>query len=772
MKKKLFLFILIIISFLTIKNVYAETYDGEHSIEYLLKNYSVVTLGQKEIYLGTGPGYNGYTFNKGDLYYKYDSYNNIIVDQPVLVSGNVQTSEDTSTSTIYTTKIGYSGTKKSFVKGNISNYVEFSSRSTDSNYLNFTKMYEEVTKESQTIANNTEYYINSANIEISKPGIYTIQNTASFMHDNNGYNTEINTLLIKNYDRNSIYVFNYYNEFIYSNSLPNIMIMENSSSNSVYLTDYINSGNYTGNIIFNFPNAKIINIDYYLQMYGMWSNCRRTKCEGFNGNIVAPNADVYISRLLNSDYYGTIIANSVWIESNPNIKKANYKLDKKIVEADSYIIKAKDCDGDFYSRDYSIKDLLENYSLITLGHKQISSKAKLSRLTNRNGSVRLFHITGQALINGDMVYDNPDLISAFDLQSNKVTESYINGNNAIYSSGGGYTVIQPWDNMSNDNITYIYQKNSLFVDSHYESGQSRPFTFPINLTNVAGLFTAYFYNYINFDRLYDNIVAEQSAIEEGQVLLVGDDGVLHIPTGGIYTIKDISNVEEIVFDNFEKNKDELTIITIKNDGDINFPLVSKDGNGYKGIITNDYFGKDEATHLYEFDTFLSEDSYYGNIVWNLPSAEFIQLKEDAPFAGHMIAPNADVETPEIHFAGCFIVNSIYGEGNTEAHFYPINSDLRCVSSEYDKLSDTQKKRFNDYRLRKSLGRDNTIIEKEIIGDEEQYNKDIELFESLIIKCENREIIINPETAGTIGILLAIIAIAFTTLTIKTKKKAN
>ena len=136
----------------------------------------------------------------------------------------------------------------------------------------------------------------------------------------------------------------------------------------------------------------------------------------------------------------------------------------------------------------------------------------------------------------------------------------------------------------------------------------------------------------------------------------------------------------------------------------------------------------------------------------------------------MIAPNADVETPELHFAGCFIVNSIYGEGNTEAHFYPIRSDLKCVSREYDSLSENQKKKFNDYRLRKALGGDNTIIEKEILGDKAQYDKDIALFESLIGKCDNREIIINPKTAGTLGILLAITAIAFTGLMIKTKKK--
>ena len=71
--------------------------------------------------------------------------------------------------------------------------------------------------------------------------------------------------------------------------------------------------------------------------------------------------------------------------------------------------------------------------------------------------------------------------------------------------------------------------------------------------------------------------------------------------------------------------------------------------------------------------YISEDSYHGNIIRNVPNATYIKLKENAPFAGHLIAPNADVDTPELHFAGCFIVNSIYGEGNTETHFYSLTA---------------------------------------------------------------------------------------------------
>ena len=756
MKKRLFVLFLFIVSFISIKNVYAETYDGEYSVEYLLKNYSVVTLGQNNT---TNNWYYGNIIKKGDFY--TERYSGIEVNGSVLISGNLGDLSDYNNNYNNITIDSGSSTIKSYIKGNINSNNSIPANTiTDPNYIDFNKMYKEILKQSKTIADNTEYYINSPNFEVSKPGIYTVQNTASVISNNN-YD-ESNFLFIKDYDKNNIYVFNYYNEYIHSNSMPKIILMEPNASNAVYLSEYINSGKYNGNIIFNFPNAKFIEINEIDTFFGLYY---RNESEILNANIIAPNADILIETRV-ENYYGNIIANSICTSNN--INGTNYKLDKKIgpSETYSYIEQPKNYTDDYYTRDYSIKDLLQNYSLITLGHKRINSKAKLSRLTNKNGSVRLFHITGQALINGDMVYDKDGFISAFDLESNKATESYINGRGSIgnYNDNntGGYTVIQPWDNMGYDNMNYLYQKNNLLI----AGGAKYPM-----LTNAQGIYTANISDYIDFNRLYENVIAEQKGIAEGKTLTAGSDGILHIPTGGTYNISDISNVKEIVFDNFEKNKDELTIITIKNEGDINFPLISKDGNGYKGIVTNDYFGKENATHLYELDTFLSEDSYYGNIVWNLPNADYIKLKENAPFAGHMIAPNADVETPELHFAGCFIVNSIYGEGNTEAHFYPINTTLKCEGNSYDGLSETQKKKFNEYRLSKELGGNNTIIEKEIIGDKDQYNKDMSLFEELDKKCENRIIVINPETFSTIGIILGLLVLgSIVYITLKSRKK--
>ena len=280
-----------------------------------------------------------------------------------------------------------------------------------------------------------------------------------------------------------------------------------------------------------------------------------------------------------------------------------------------------------------------------------------------------------------------------------------------------------------------------------------------NANNITG-YVESDKSYINFDRLYNNIVAEQKKIEKGTELKPDSNGILHITIGGCYNIKNIANVREIIFDNFEDNKNKLTIITIDDSGDINFPLLSKSGNGYKGIVTNDYYGKEKATHFYERDTFLSRDSYHGNIVWNLPNATYIKLKEDAPFAGHLVAPNADVETPELHFAGSFIVNSIYGEGNTEAHFYPLIVNEECACEEYHQMSDAQKRRFYDYRLSKSLGGEGSTVQMAVMGNQTAYAEEKDHFELALRLCNG---INDASASGNPGtrdaIIMSVIAAA-------------
>ena len=802
-KKKRLLFLLIIFVGLIPKLTLAETYDGEYSIEYLLRNYNAVALGNKKYNL---PPKIFMKSNINDMNQKGSISNFKSIEGAILVNGDC-----ISHSTSYFGS--QAGNINSYLKGTKGNNITFNNQLlTNSDYINFDKMYLNIMNQSQSLFNDSDYHINDKKLEISKPGIYTIHKTAA----NIEADYISNSLLIKNYNKNELYIFNYCDEYI--KYLPNIMLMDTGSANSISLKEYIESGKFTGNIIFNFPNAKFINIQV--------SNYHDNENWGISGNIIAPKALVFIwgnyikyDNNYSTTYYGSIISNSIIADywqgstSTYNIKKANYKLNKKIVEQEtSYIEEINDYDDDIYSRNYSISDLLKNYSLVTLNHKQIDSKSKLLELGNNPGSIRLFHITGPILISGDLygkVHENEvdDFFNtstnnnyypyktfkkfdriALDLESNEVTDSYINGkyymdiptvdNSETYKMS--LAIPQPWDNMDNDNINYYNHKNNIFLNSQFENNQE--------IYDIYNMYIEYglpIDNYINFDRLYDNIVAEQSAIDEGKEVKNGEDKVTHIPIGGNYVIEDINDINEIVFDNFDEEKDKLTIITVKNEGDINFPLISKDTGSYKGIVTNDYYGKTKATHLYEQDTFV-QDSYHGNIVWNIPNATYIKLKENAPFAGHLIAPNADVDTPETHFAGCFIVNSIYGEGNTEAHFYPLTATATYDVPEYDNLTAAEKSRMNAKRLGRLLGKSASTIETTVLGDEAQFRKDEAEFDALLDKEEGKSnnggglltpiietLQDNPKTISGIGLIIGLLSmIGLSLYTTFKRKKIN
>ena len=776
--KKLFIkVILIIILFISLliipDNVLAESFDGEYSIDYLLKNYSLVTLGQNSSLLN-----HYYDFSAediGDIRFTTNSSVSHYIEGPILVNGDFVTESPIIINSL-------PGNNKSYIKGSKSSTISVQSDLvTDSNYIDFNKLYNVVLRDSYNLAEASTNYINDKKIEIDRPGNYTINNTSLYWCDSNNfaygnyYNyCTNNTILIKNFDSDSLYIFNMYNEII--NLLPSINIIEKNSSNVMSLRDYVLSGKYKGNIIFNFPRATFINVGYFYSNYGIYySNLPET---GFTGNIIAPNAEISFSYNYgnisdySSSYHGTIIANGFrnnYIDYlSFNVYKTNYELDDKIESNNcNYFAQPKDYNDDYYSRSYSISDLLQNYSLVTLGHKRIDSKSKLSQFGDVNpGSMKLFHITGQALVSG-FAYGGNDGKVAFDLESNKVTESFVNG-----FGQNNISVIQPWDNMASDTTAYIYQKNSLFLK------------YPLNNGYGPGLYTSFFnystvYSYINFDRLYNNVVAEQKGIEEGDKVKASN-GVAHIPIGGNYVIDDVSDINKIVFDNFEENKDVITIVTIKNSGDINFPEINKDKGYYKGIITNDYYGKKQATHLYERDTFVTEDGYYGNIIFNVPNATYIKLKENVPFAGHLIAPNADVETEETHFAGCFIVNSIYGEGNTEAHFYPLTAYDNCECSVGDQVPESLHARFNELRLSRLLGGEKSVVETNIIGDQAQYKKDTDQLNQIIDNCPMRkhysssisDILKNPPTYGTIGAVLLIVIGLIVGFEIYKKKNKN
>lgn len=745
MKSKKLISLLLIIglivgNILTTNSVQAEDSNEKYSIEYLLKNYNAVTLGQKTN--------NFIDYFKNDNYYQIAGKGNITnvtnIDGAVLVQGNY-TSQNNA---IFGTT---AGSVKSFIKGTKGNNVETPSElSTDSSYVDFEKMYVQLVNEQQMLIEKTKEHIMGPNIEITSPGIYTINNAATNEYEMNAENTDtvysgVTRLFIKNYDKNELYIFNSFDEYTYINSM-NIVIMEKNSPNSTNLQDLVNSGNYTGNIIFNFPKAKLVFISSYYN-------------DGYSGgSIIAPKADV----LLNTyNYYGNVICNSI-INNNYNsssIRKANYTVNKSLVDTDSneYIDEYKDYSDDYYSGSYSLSELLQNYSLVTLGKKNLESKTQLVQNGQSAGTVRLFHAAGPVLINGDLygkiseVPTNGDYqtyeTTRLDLESNTVTESYIKGNVSLTirngngsSTGRTRAYIQDWDNINQSRNHYYGRKNLLLVGT--------------NNNNNYYITTD---NYINFDRLYDKVVAQQKEIEEGSKTSI-DNGVAHIKVGGNYVIDDINSLNEIVFDNFDENKDKLTIITVKNSGDINFPLVSRDTGSYKGIVTNDYYDKKDVTHPYEINN-LVQDSYHGNIVWNVPNATYIKLKENAPFAGHLVAPKADVESPELHFSGCFIVNSLYAEGNTEAHFYPITSFSTYDTPEYDNLSLTMKNRLNSRRLGSLLGAKAIEDDIEVKGNEEAFREDKATIENLIAKEKNSnvenivELLTNPKTYQNLGIII-------------------
>lgn len=802
MKRKIIILFMVAVSFVMAKNVYAEQFNGEYSIDYLLRNYNAVTFNNKK--------YNIPSLYKVVNYYSAGSVYEIQnIEGAVLISGDYDSTSPA--------EFGIAdGNVKSFVGGELSNaeIVNEFNFVTDPNYIDFNKLYINVVNESQWLAEASENIINKSKIEISKPGIYTINNTAIFYSQfsedpstNRNAMFFNNQIFIDNYDRNAYYVFNYYDEYV--ESIPDVFIMDDSSPRAVTIAELAESGAYSGNIIFNFPNAKYIKTSFDEEKH-FYLNHRINNSSNVSGSIIAPKAYVDIqhnyltSTQLNSKYYGTIIANTIAYDSSKfrinrntypittSLIKGNYSVNKDLMENSlNYSTEPQDYNDDIYTRDYSINDLLQNYNVVTLGHKQLDFKTKLSKSGYRSGSVRLFHITGQTLINGDLygnVYENEvddyrnnetyanytyqkfDRI-AFDLESNKVTESFINGDVlrdvkvtaeknystheiTVSTSRLAIPVIQPWDNMANDNLEFHLKKNKIYI------GQQ---SFSNNSANVGrGNFSGTINNYLNFDRLYNNVVAEQKGIEEGDKVKASN-GVAHIPIGGNYVIDDVSDINKIIFDNFEENKDVITVVTIKNSGDINFPEINKDKGYYKGIITNDYYGKKQATHLYERDTFVTEDGYYGNIIFNVPNATYIKLKENVPFAGHLIAPNADVETEETHFAGCFIVNSIYGEGNTEAHFYPLTAYDNCECSVGDQVPESLHARFNELRLSRLLGGEKSIVETNIIGDQVQYKKDTDQLNQIIDNCPLRkhssslnELLNNPPTYGTIGAVLLIV----------------
>ena len=377
----------------------------------------------------------------------------------------------------------------------------------------------------------------------------------------------------------------------------------------------------------------------------------------------------------------------------------------KDVYADDYL-------DDIYDGDYSIKDMLNNYNVITFGKKELDSHMLDSYMIQNNfskGNARIFHINSNFLVNGKLSFARIDFNS-----SNSNVSSFSRNYESGYGIMCGYAKQQyPYPLLSGCNRR---QSNMVYTDIQ---------------NNYAYVTIG---NYINFDKLYEKITTEQSKIRKGRYI-ISKDGFAHVETGGEYYIDDINEINSIVFDNFEDNQNNLTIITINNSSNINFPKIyASENNNEKSLVpTNDFIGMERPNSNYA--DYYVIDKYHGNIIWNIPNATYIELPS-APFIGHLIAPKADVKGPELHYAGAFIVNSLYLEGNSEAHFYPLTITNIPYRSSMDNYKAIPKINKNHGNIEFNNGINNELLEEGIVVLFRVETKKDYLLSGLEIKDEN------------------------------------
>ena len=314
-------------------------------------------------------------------------------------------------------------------------------------------------------------------------------------------------------------------------------------------------------------------------------------------------------------------------------------------------IYAEDYPDDLYTTDYSIKDMLENYSVVTFGQKDYDSK--VTQLQGQTkGSLKIFHTVGNFIVKGDYIptYNTNNYNQRYS-PSHRIDCATVYQDKYSYVEGSFAQVID----RSYCNRTVYGNTYNRYANNSFTGGS-------LYLTRGK---------YINIERLYENITEEQSRIKKGKIVETNGD-TLYLDVGGEYYIEDISGVRDILFNNFEDNKNELTVITIGNSGAIDFPqLFTKNQNNgsYQTLPSNDSVWKTKPESTYANNFVVS--NYYGNIIWNIPNASYIKFRSGAPIVGHIIAPNADIEGPELHFAGGILANSLALPSNSEAHFYPL-----------------------------------------------------------------------------------------------------
>lgn len=684
--------IVFIIAFILMINVDAsDKYTGDYTIEYLLKNYNVVSLGMKEKYkysINNNDGNVSYIFDIGGPvlingdYIGNSKYENEFAQKnnniPSYINGNISNIKPGSKESHDNTKI-YINSKSKL--NNKYNYEIIN----NNNYLDFSSLYSSIVNEQKYIDNGKTLKLekvskleNSINsyayeVNITKYGNYLLNDI-----------NKVSKVKISKYNPNELYVITSLEEFIYLYPVLEIDDIKNNYSNkqlNVYCGRIDKKELCTSNIIWNFPNARYIYTNY------------STK-----GHIVAPKADI---ELVESNYQGTLIANSITSKKDnyTSIEYYPYNLKRNIVTTKnvSCIKEDKEISNDIYDGKYSIDELLKNYNVVTLGQKN-NKKSKVS-----SGSVSTFHIAGNFLINGDLgkkdvVYkkqhkDDHNGIR-LDLKTNNENyHSYIKGNllsdafdselESKYTFGWqkvvGFTIkpyifvnknkISDWTNTDH---TKFINDNKIHYNDYSRKSYYQLYLGPKIENNNYSLETMHSVfksdNYIDFKKLYDSIVNQQKSIANGKRVSPDVKGIVRVEIGGNYTINNIKDVERIAIDNYNEvnNQDKLTIITINDSGTVNIPKFST--STYNGTPTNAWFGKKTPSYTKEK---LQKEVYYGNIVWNFPNASKVVLPLGLSFKGHIIAPNADVETPEIQVAGCIIANSLYSKGYTDIQYYPL-----------------------------------------------------------------------------------------------------
>ena len=742
MRRKILLFIFIIMLTLTgIVNVSAkDEYDGELTIEYLLRNYNVVTLGTRDKYQYSAV--NDKTGVKGSVTNVYD------IGGPVLIRGNYTGTETLEnefaqkTNGIPSYISGYlgqnvrSGSKESadisniYVGNNNTVYksenvyvvnktkynYEYPVYRTD-DYIGFDSLYAAVVTQQGSINWGEQLILNDPTLLMEYKDYLDTNKSKYIINEpgNYNYSNSVDKIYIFDYDPNELYVIT--NTIYNINKMPELEIrysdgtLYKTNGNSIYCGRTDSNEDCTGNIVWNLLAARYVKLDYTTI-----------------GHIIAPKADV---ELLESHYAGTIIANSLASEANKKtaIQFYPYNLDKKITNSkgSTCVTESEDTDTDVYYGNYSIDELLRNYSVVSLGQKEYSPNTKLLEHNVPKGSVNIFHMAGGFLINGNLGLEGVDYTSknkygysGMKLEFRYSDSSYANsflkgnlGNDAHFITSYEYKNICAGPShqynvrfyMNNDTGYAVDKDNArgalnVILDRerlvygpvkvsdnplkyeykyHYEYSNRTDYNTYIK-DNVTGNYLGLGYNvyaqnnnYINFSKLYNSVVEQQKNINKGSKLNKSSNGELIIPIGGNYYIDDLDDISRIRFSNWSNNKNVLTVVTITDPDVINFPAVTNESGSY--VYTSDYYGRGNSysSSQYYPNEYVTADLYHGNIVWNIPNANYIKLAGGAPFFGHIIAPNADVETPELHFAGAMVVNSLYTDGYTEAHFFPLKT---------------------------------------------------------------------------------------------------